>query len=418
MGASAVAPGTVTLMGSGEFTPPMSVLYREVMSDLNAVRAAFLDTPAGFQLNADEIAQRAVAYFRQYLNVKMSVASFKSAARATPQEVDAAIRTLRWANLILAGPGSPTYAIWNWRNTAVFETLARRIQEGAQVIFASAAAIAVGRVSIPVYEIYKVGEDPHWLEGLDLLGPYGLDLAIVPHWNNAEGGTHDTRFVFLGEPRFRALEEALPESTVILGIDEYTTCRLNLAAGKSHVHGAGKVTLRHKGREVYVPSNQDFDLDQLLPAAFQGKRAVRRVKREKLSTAEVAESLRQQVRESQTAFAKSDKEREVAAAIPVCDLALAVEEARRHGAPLEALSEGEEVLRQLLLTWLSQTAKGESGPTAAIGSLVEILISVRSKLRAVKQFSLADEIRKSLSQLGVILEDQPEGTTWRLAGDS
>jgi len=52
------------------------------------------------------------------------------------------------------------------------------------LIFASAAAIAVSRHALPVYEIFKVGEDLHWKLGLDLFGQYGLDLTIVTQWNN------------------------------------------------------------------------------------------------------------------------------------------------------------------------------------------------------------------------------------------
>ena len=80
---------------------------------------------------------------------------------------------------------------------------------------ASAAALTLGVATIPVYEIYKVGEDPHWLEGLDLLGPAtGLRAAVVPHYDNAEGGNHDTRFCYMGERRLQALEAALPRRHV------------------------------------------------------------------------------------------------------------------------------------------------------------------------------------------------------------
>ncbi len=57
------------------------------------------------------------------------------------------------------------------------------------MVFASAAALTLGRWTVPVYEIYKVGEDPHWLEGLDLLSQTGIDGAVIPHFDNAEGGT-------------------------------------------------------------------------------------------------------------------------------------------------------------------------------------------------------------------------------------
>jgi cysteinyl-tRNA synthetase len=44
---------------------------------------------------------------------------------------------------------------------------------------------------------------------------------------------------------------------------------------------------------------------------------------------------------------------------------------------------------------------------------VELLISVRAGLRAQKQWQLADSIRRGLKELGVALEDGPQGTTWK-----
>ena len=80
---------------------------------------------------------------------------------------------------------------------------------------ASAAALTLGVVTVPVYEIYKVGDDPRWLEGLDLLGrATGLRAAVVPHYDNAEGGNHDTRFCYMGERRLRDLEAMRPDGVV------------------------------------------------------------------------------------------------------------------------------------------------------------------------------------------------------------
>jgi cysteinyl-tRNA synthetase len=42
-----------------------------------------------------------------------------------------------------------------------------------------------------------------------------------------------------------------------------------------------------------------------------------------------------------------------------------------------------------------------------------LLIAVRQDLRAAKQYALADKIRGDLARLGVILEDGPQGTTWK-----
>ena len=77
------------------------------------------------------------------------------------------------------------------------------------------ATISVGAHALPVYEVYKVGDTPEWVEGLDVFSASGLDLAVVPHWNNTSGGDHDTRFCFMGEPRWNLLEKKLPPSTVV-----------------------------------------------------------------------------------------------------------------------------------------------------------------------------------------------------------
>ncbi|MCX6012764.1 MAG: cysteine--tRNA ligase [Chloroflexi bacterium] len=44
---------------------------------------------------------------------------------------------------------------------------------------------------------------------------------------------------------------------------------------------------------------------------------------------------------------------------------------------------------------------------------IELLVSTRNQLRDAKQWQLADNIRESLDKLGVVLEDKPQGTTWK-----
>ncbi len=81
--------------------------------------------------------------------------------------------------------------------------------------------------------------------------------------------------------------------------------------------------------------------------------------------------------------------------------------------PLDA-----EPLRQLAISISEQIAevslKGVAGsvPDNA-DAIMEFLILVRRELRDAKQFQLADEIRKRLSELGIALEDTPKGTVWK-----
>ncbi len=56
---------------------------------------------------------------------------------------------------------------------------------------------------------------------------------------------------------------------------------------------------------------------------------------------------------------------------------------------------------------VGQDFKQEAAP------FIDLLIEVRRELRSVKQWDLADVIRKRLSELGVDLEDSKGVTTWK-----
>ena len=47
--------------------------------------------------------------------------------------------------------------------------------------------------------------------------------------------------------------------------------------------------------------------------------------------------------------------------------------------------------------------------------LVQLLIDLREQARANRDWATADTVRDRLAEIGVALEDRPEGTTWRLA---
>jgi cysteinyl-tRNA synthetase len=42
------------------------------------------------------------------------------------------------------------------------------------------------------------------------------------------------------------------------------------------------------------------------------------------------------------------------------------------------------------------------------------LIALRAEARKAKNFAVADQIRKRLTELGITLEDRPGGTGWRV----
>ncbi len=70
-------PGKIVLMGSGELTATMVEVHKSLLDGLpKPTRAVFLDTPAGFQLNVDQIAAKAVDYFTRHVRQPLDVASF------------------------------------------------------------------------------------------------------------------------------------------------------------------------------------------------------------------------------------------------------------------------------------------------------------------------------------------------------
>ncbi len=234
--------------------------------------AVILDTPYGFQVNADDISARAVSYFATSVGRTVEAVDLRRVEGADPVRTEAALARLAAARWVFAGPGSPTYALRQWAGTDVPDLLADKLEQDGCVVFASAAALTLGRYTVPVYEVYKVGADPEWAEGLDLLQAIGPDLAVIPHYDNAEGGTHDTRYCYLGERRLAALEAQLPDSGWVLGVDEHTGCIFDFAAGTASVVGNGVVTVRRAGRSEVVGSGETIPIGALVELA-SGKRA-------------------------------------------------------------------------------------------------------------------------------------------------
>jgi hypothetical protein len=133
----------------------------------------------------------------------------------------------------------------------VWDAVRLRFAEGAALVLASAAVLAVSAHTVPVYEIYKAGAELGWEPGLDLLGPAGLRLAFVPHWNNREGGADlDTGHCYLGANRFVQMRSLLPTPATVVGIDEQTALIVEPAIGTGRVVGRGGVTLERVGQTL------------------------------------------------------------------------------------------------------------------------------------------------------------------------
>ena len=248
--------GRIVLIGSGEIGPSMAPLHRSIVASLpkrsTPSSLVALDGSYDFQTNRAEMGEKIAVFFRSKVGIPTTVIGLPETDRAgadlAPSALAPTIAGLNAADLIFLGPGSPSRALRRWGGTPIVEQLVARIQSGATLIASSAAAAASGRHTIPVYEIYKAGTNPVWLDGLDIISALtGLAVAIVPHWNNNEGATHDTSRCFIGEGRLQQLERALPDGAAILGIDEHSALIIDLGASGVTVGGKGAVTIRIPG---------------------------------------------------------------------------------------------------------------------------------------------------------------------------
>lgn len=265
-------PGPVVLFGSGETSPLSGPVYETLvrrMGRTTSPRVAVLETPAGFEPNSPQVAGRIAEFLRRRLSPFSPIVEVVPARkRGTPFSPDdpALLERVLRADLVFLGPGSPTYAVRQLRGSRAWHAVAARHLLGGTTVLASAAMMAAGALAIPVYEIFKVGEDPHWAEGLDLMGRHGLSLVLVPHWNNTDGGKElDTSRCYVGQERFDVLRGLLEGDRTIVGLDENTVLVIDPSNGRGEVLGTGSVTLIRSGRESAYTSPQTFPLTELGP---------------------------------------------------------------------------------------------------------------------------------------------------------
>jgi cyanophycinase-like exopeptidase len=413
-------------MGSGETTPTMVSVHADLLTRLGPrpVPAVLLDTPFGFQENAADISERTVAYFRERVGFPIAVASFRNREEATPLEYETMLSRIAEARYVFAGPGSPSYALRQWRDTAVPDLLRGKLRDGGCVTLASAAAVGVGMYSLPVYEVYKVGEEPRWLDGLDLLGVTGLRVAVVPHYNNAEGGTHDTRYCYMGERRLRMLETLLPDDVDILGVDEHTAAIFDLDAETVSIRGRGGLTLRRHGKSQRFENGTTLtitDLARDARAAEDGSAPVAAMAQGGVETSlappapGVSPFLQEVTRQSEladSAIAGRDVDSAIGAVLAI--------DTQMHEWEADTLDSDEqdrarEALRRYVVRLGDLARSGAGDPRDQIAPLVDGILELRVQMRAAGEYALADKLRDALVEAGVEVRDTPEGSIWELA---
>ena len=347
-----------------------------------------LDTPFGFQENAEVLTSKLTEYFELSVGYAVGVISLRN-AHVSSAELAKAVNAIRDSDWLFAGPGSPSYALKVWRELGITPHLNEVLSRGT-LTFASAAALTVGSHTIPVYEMYKVGQEPHWLEGLNFLEHHtGMSAAVVPHFDNTEGANHDTRFCYIGEQRLRVLESSLPSETFIIGVDGHTGVSFDLDTRVANVYGLGQMTIRHHGESWSVNSGEIATFEEII--------------------AHTGSSI---VQEKPAQLFKVDLRQ--------------VEELLESGevnAAVEALLDLDELDRDIqtrvavhsLITRLGNIAASPRVDLmSVVGPYIDALLQARQAARGAGRWDDADAIRNRLMELKVTIKDSEGGSDWKI----
>ena len=307
--------GTIAILGSGETSPNLVGVHRELLADINnSSNVYMIDSPFGFQENANQLVEKIIDFYKISLNVDMKLATYRKIEELHSKSFYKSIKL-------------------------------------------SAAASTLGEHTLPVYEIYKVGQDPYWEKGLNILDVYGLSCTVVPHFNNAEGGNHDTSFSYVGENRMKTLLDI--SYTNILGIDEHTALIISGKKETFKVVGLGNVTVLNKEGTHIFEKDSEESLNTLQKLLISDKK----------SSVKKIDSITTEVNSADKATLKE-----------IANLEIQIEANKKNNERFEML--------------------------------VENLILLRSKLRNEKNYELSDQVRDILESSGLQIEDSEQSIQW------
>lgn len=432
-------PRLLVIMGSGETAPTMTTTHRRVFDRLaeatgGPVDAVLLDTPFGFQENVDILAAKTAEYFVDAASRTVEIAGLARTDTGDVLGIETAIAKIRSADWVFAGPGSPTFALRQWEGTPIPDALASKLRDGGAVVFSSAAALTLGRKTVPVYEVYKSGVDPYWVDGLDLLTAIGLPVVLIPHYDNKEGGNHDTSKCYLGERRLAMLEPELDDDVFILGIDEHTGVIIDLDAQTAEIVGKGGLTLRKDGVSKRIETGETVPLSTLQAGPAQSATSGSGTKATVTSGsgtnvtgktqdpagddggAAPIPSLGGDAVRLEAAFDAAIAERNADAAVAaVLELDTAIVAWSNDTLQGDEMTRARAALRSMIVRLGSAATGGVRDPREVLGPVVEAALAARVTARAEKAYAVSDAIRDNLTAAGIEVRDTADGAEWVLA---
>jgi cyanophycinase len=231
--------GRLILVGSGEFTPAMDDLDREVLAGLARPRprVAIVPTASGLEDTPDSWAELGKTHFSALGADVVPVMVLRRDDARERRWIDA-LHDVDW---VYFSGGRPQHAINVLAGTPFWDEVLRRHRSGAILAGSSAGAMMLGEKSYAPDDFDAAGfpQRVSIRDGLGVLGGH----FVVPHFDLLSQ---------LPPARVQAWIAAWPAGLRGIGIDEDTAV----------VEGASEWTVRGRGRAVLMTS---FDRQEVHP---------------------------------------------------------------------------------------------------------------------------------------------------------
>ena len=299
------------------------------------------------------------------------------------------------------------------------------VRRGGTVVLGSAAALTLGSHAVPVYEIYKVGEDPEWVEGLDLLGELtGVAAAVVPHYDNKEGATHDTRFCYLGEDAAGGAGGRSCPTTSACSVSTSTPPWSSTSRrAPSRWRATASMSVRRRGDTRTFAAGESLGLDELA-AMLRGERvgdvdarpapARDRRRRRRGAAARRCRCAPRPTGRAPTSTRRCRRRDVDGCVAAVLGLEQALAAWQADTLQSDDADEARRVLRALVVRLGELAEQGAADPRGAGGAVRRGVARGARAARDAKDFATSDLVRDRLVDAGVEVRDTADGTSWSL----
>lgn len=232
-------PGTVALVGAGEFLPDMRDLDQELLATTGRAKPRVVILPTASYPDGAEVFERwasmGAAHFAE-LGAEVEPVLVRD--RSGADDAGAA-QAVGEADLIYLSGGKPGYLLRSLDGTAVGAALVAAHDRGAVLAGCSAGAMVLAGHAFD-FRVRVMPWPLRWRHGLG----FAPRVSVIPHYDAWP------------EPLSALIALQAPRGGVVLGIDERTAVLGR--DGSWQVHGAARVTVWRGRRRERFRSGETF----------------------------------------------------------------------------------------------------------------------------------------------------------------